>query len=178
MARREFRNMDETEEFDERVVDISRVAKVVKGGRTFHFRVTTVVGDNNGRIGVGVGKARGVPDAIRKSLEQARKDMKPVPVMGSTIPHQITVKHGGSIVMLKPASPGTGVIAGSGVRAVVEAAGIKDILTKSLGSSNALNIVFATKKALSQLKWVEQEAAARGKPLREVMPFWSRRDER
>jgi small subunit ribosomal protein S5 len=178
MARREFFEMDETEELDERVVEIKRVAKVVKGGRTFHFRVTTVVGDNNGRVGVGVGKARAVPDAIRKSMEHARKTMETVPLLGTTIPHQIIVKHGRSIVMLKPASPGTGVIAGTSVRAVVEAAGIKDILSKSLGSSNALNVVYATRKALSELKWVETEAAARGKPVHEVMPFWSRRNER
>jgi len=178
MARQEFRNIDEPEELDERVVDITRVAKVVKGGRTFHFRVTAVVGDNNGKVGVGKGKARAVPDAIRKAMDSARKAMVPVSTIGTTIPHQITAKQGGAIVMLKPATRGTGVIAGSGVRAVVEAAGIRDILSKSMGSANALNIVFATHKALTELKWIDEEAAARGKPVREVMPYWSRKDER
>ncbi len=178
MARREFLNLDEPEELDERVVDITRVAKVVKGGRTFHFRVTAVVGDNRGKVGVGKGKARAVPDAIRKAMDTARKNMIPVPTLGTTIPHQITVKHGGAVVMLKPATPGTGVIAGSGVRAVVEAAGIRDILSKSMGSSNALNVVFATFEALKELKWIDEEAAARGKPVKAIMPYWSRRDER
>jgi small subunit ribosomal protein S5 len=176
MTRRSFRDLDQPEELDERIIDINRVAKVVKGGRKFQFRVTVVVGDNKGKVGVGVGKARGVPDAIRKAIERGKRDMGAVSMAGSTIPHQVTAKHGGAVVMLKPASPGTGVIAGSGVRAVVEAAGIQDILTKSLGSSNALNIVYATQKALSQLKWVDREAAARGKPVRELMPYWSRQN--
>ncbi len=178
MGRPRYRDLDQPEEFEERVVDITRVAKVVKGGRTFHFRVTVVVGDNNGKVGVGVGKARGVPDAIRKAMERGRKNIESVPMLGTTIPHQITVKHGGAVVMLKPAAPGTGVIAGGGVRAVVEVAGIKDILSKSLGSSSAVNIVYATHKALTQLKWADAEAAARGKPLRELMPFWSKQDDR
>ena len=178
MGRPRYRDLDQPEEFEERVVDITRVAKVVKGGRTFHFRVTVVVGDNKGKVGVGVGKARGVPDAIRKAMERGRKNMESVSILGKTIPHQITVKHGGAVVMLKPAAPGTGVIAGGGVRAVVEVAGIKDILSKSLGSSSALNIVYATHKALTQLKWPDAEAAARGKPLRELMPFWSKQDDR
>jgi small subunit ribosomal protein S5 len=178
MGRPRFRDLDQAEEFDERVIDITRVAKVIKGGRTFHFRVVVVVGDNNGRVGVGVGKARGVPDAIRKAMDRGRKNMESIPVLGTTIPHQVTAKHGGAIVMLKPAAPGTGVIAGSGVRAVVEAAGVKDILSKSLGSSNALNLVHATQKALRQLKWADVEAAARGKPIREVRPIWSRHDDR
>ncbi|MCK4831140.1 MAG: 30S ribosomal protein S5 [Anaerolineales bacterium] len=178
MGRPKLRDLDQPEELDERVIDINRVAKVVKGGRKFHFRVTVVVGDNKGKVGVGIGKARGVPDAIRKAMERGRKNMRLVPIIGTTIPHQITVKHGGAVVMLKPATPGTGVIAGGGVRAVLQAAGIRDILTKSLGSSNALNVVLATEKALNELKWVEAEAAARGKPTREMMPFWSKRDER
>ncbi len=178
MGRPRFRDLDQAEEFDERVIDITRVAKVVKGGRTFHFRVTVVVGDNNGRVGVGVGKARGVPDAIRKAMDRGRKNMRQVPVLGTTIPHQVTAKHGGAIVTLMPAAPGTGVIAGSGVRAVVEAAGVKDILSKSLGSSNALNVVHATQEALGRLKWADVEAAARGKPVNEVMPIWSRRHDR
>ena len=154
------------------------MTKVVKGGRQFHFRVTVVVGDNKGKVGVGIGKARGVPDAIRKAMDRGRKNMRLVSLLGATIPHQVTAKHGGAVVMLKPATPGTGVIAGSGVRAVVEAAGVRDILTKSLGSNNALNVVLATQKALTELKWIDVEAAARGKPIRELMPYWSRRDER
>jgi small subunit ribosomal protein S5 len=178
MGRPKLRNLDQPDALDERVIDINRVAKVVKGGRKFHFRVTVVVGDNQGKVGVGIGKARGVPDAIRKAMERGRKNMRLVPRIGTTIPHQIVAKHGGAVVMLKPATPGTGVIAGGGVRAVLQAAGIRDILTKSLGSSNALNVVLATEKALNELKWVEAEAAARGKPIREMMPFWSKRDER
>jgi small subunit ribosomal protein S5 len=178
MARHESRNLEESEELDERVVDITRVAKVVKGGRTFHFRVTAVVGDNQGQVGVATGKARGVPDAIRKAMDRARKSMVRVSIMGTTIPHEVTAKHGGAIVLLKPAAPGTGVIAGSNVRAVVEAAGVRDILTKSLGSSNAVNVVFATHQALTQVKWIDEEAAARGKSPRHVSPFWSRQDER
>lgn len=178
MGRPKLRNLDQPDALDERVIDINRVAKVVKGGRKFHFRVTVVVGDNQGKVGVGIGKARGVPDAIRKAMERGRKNMRLVPIIGTTIPHQIVAKHGGAVVMLKPATPGTGVIAGGGVRAVLQAAGIRDILTKSLGSSNALNVVLATEKALNELKWVEAEAAARGKTTREMMPFWSKRDER
>lgn len=178
MGRPKLRNLDQPDALDERVIDINRVAKVVKGGRKFHFRVTVVVGDNQGKVGVGIGKARGVPDAIRKAMERGRKNMRLVSRIGTTIPHQIVAKHGGAVVMLKPATPGTGVIAGGGVRAVLQAAGIRDILTKSLGSSNALNVVLATEKALNELKWVEAEAAARGKPVREMMPFWSKRDER
>jgi small subunit ribosomal protein S5 len=162
-------------ELDERVVDIARVAKVVKGGRRFNFRVTVVVGDGRGNVGVGVGKANAVPDAMRKASERARKNMHKVFVYKSTIPHEVIGKVGGSKILLKPASPGTGVIAGGGVRAVLEAVGISDILTKSLGSSNVLNVVFATLQALEQLKSPEAEAARRGKTVKEVTPFWERR---
>ncbi|HIP96528.1 MAG TPA: 30S ribosomal protein S5 [Anaerolineae bacterium] len=171
MARREF---EEREELDERVVHITRVAKVVKGGRRFGFRAVVVVGDHQGQVGVGVGKARSVPDAIRKGAERARRNMRPIAMVGTTIPHEVVATFGGAKVLLKPASPGTGVIAGGGVRAVIEAAGIKDILTKSLGSSNILNMVRAAMRGLEQLKDVKEEARLRGKPVREVSPYWSR----
>jgi len=162
-------------ELDERVIDITRVSKVVKGGRHFAFRVVVAVGDNNGQVGIGVGKARGVPDAIRKALERARRSMRPVPLVGTTIPHEVIGRCGGARVLLKPASPGTGVIAGGGVRAVLEAAGIRDVLSKSLGSSNILNVVKATMDALEQLRSVEEVARERGLPKARVMPFWMRR---
>lgn len=171
MARREFEKRDE---LDERVVDIARVAKVVKGGRHFGFRVVVVVGDNNGRVGAGIGKARGVPDAIRKATDRARRDMQEVVRLGTTIPHEITAKFGAAKVLLKPASAGTGVVAGGGVRATVEAAGIKDILSKSLGSDNVLNVVRATIRGLRQLRDAEELAQYRGKPVQDVSPFWGR----
>jgi small subunit ribosomal protein S5 len=133
------------------------------------------VGDGRGNVGVGVGKANAVPDAMRKASDRARRDMHKVNIFKSTIPHEVIGKVAGSRVLLKPASPGTGVIAGGGVRAVLEAAGVSDILTKSLGSSNVLNVVFATIDALEQLKSPEDEAARRGRPAKELMPFWERR---
>lgn len=171
----EFEFTEFSTELDERVVDIARVAKVVKGGRRFSFRVTVVVGDNRGNVGIGIGKANAVPDAMRKASERARKYMHPVAIFTSTIPHEAIGKVGGARVLLKPASPGTGVIAGGGVRAVLEAAGVKDILTKSLGSNNVLNVVLATMDALEQLKSPQEEAARRGKSPKEVTPFWERR---
>jgi small subunit ribosomal protein S5 len=165
----------EQAEFDERVIEIGRVAKVVKGGRRFSFRVTVVVGDNRGSVGVGVGKANTVPDAMRKASEHARRSMHKVNLSGTTIPHEVIARVSGAEVMLKPASPGTGVIAAGGVRAVVEAAGISDILTKSLGSSNILNVVYATVDALNSLKSPKEEAARRGKDIKDVTPFWERR---
>ena len=164
----------ERSEFDERVVDITRVAKVVKGGRHFGFRVVAVVGDNNGQVGVGVGKARAVPDAIRKATERARRDMRPIALVQTTIPHEVVGRCGGAEVFLRPAAPGTGVIAAGGVRAVLEAVGIRDVLTKSKGSSNALNVVWATMEGLRQLRRVEDLARERGVPEVKVMPFWRR----
>jgi small subunit ribosomal protein S5 len=155
-------------------VHIARTAKVVKGGRRFNFRALVVVGDNKGSVGIGVGKARQVPDAIRKGAERARKNMRQIPLTGTTIPHEVMTRYSAAKVMLRPASPGTGVIAGGGVRAVVEAAGITDILTKSLGSSNILNVVKATMQALEELKDPATEAERRGVPLNRVLPFWMR----
>lgn len=165
---------EEREELDERVIDITRVAKVVKGGRTFGFRVTAVVGDNNGQVGMGIGKARTVPEAIGKATERARRDMHPIPLEGTTIPHEVMGRCGGARVLLKPATQGTGVIAGGGVRAVLSAAGVHDVLTKSMGSAKAVNVVQATMDALAQLRRVEDVARNRGKPVAEVMPFWRR----
>lgn len=173
-SRRGGDELEEREQLDERVIDIARTAKVIKGGRRFAFRVVVVVGDNQGSVGVGVGKAREVPEAIRKGVEHAKKDMVRIPIVGTTIPHEVTYRFGAAKVMLKPASPGTGVIAGGGVRAVVEAAGIRDILTKSLGSSNVLNVARATLEGLRQLKDVDDEAKRRSKTAAEVQPFWSR----
>jgi small subunit ribosomal protein S5 len=175
-VRRDFKKRDDDrDELDERVIDISRVAKVVKGGRRFAFRVTVVVGDNSGNVGLGVGKARGVPDAIRKANERARKNMQPIPLVGTTIPHEITVKLGGAKVILKPASLGTGVKAGGPVRAVLEAAGVRDILTKSLGSANVLNVAKATLKGLQEMTLVSEEASNRGKDPSQLAPFWERK---
>ena len=176
MARGNVRDREvfEREELDERIVDIDRVAKVVKGGRRFNFRVTAVVGDNRGNVGMGVGKARGVPDAIRKATERARRDMHPIAMVQSTIPHEVVGRCGGAKVLLKPAAPGAGVIAGGGVRAVLEAAGVHDVLTKTQGSSTVLNVVRATMDALSQMRQVEEIARERGVPAVKVMPFWRR----
>lgn len=172
---RERENREEREELDERVIDITRVAKVIKGGRRFAFRTVVVVGDGKGRIGIGVGKARAVPDSIRKGTDRARRQMFKVATSGSTIPYSVTAEYGGAKVLLKPASPGTGVIAGGGVRAVVEAAGIRDILTKSQGSSNLLNVAMATLEALNSLRSSEERASMRGKPIDEVRPFFERK---
>lgn len=165
----------QAEQLDERVIEIARVAKVVKGGRRFQFRVTLVIGDNHGQVGMGIGKANAVPDAMRKASDRARKNMHTIFLSGSTIPHETTAKVGGAVVLLKPASQGTGVIAGGGVRAVLEAVGIHDILTKSLGSSNVLNGVQATLMALDELKSPKEEAARRGKLVEDLLPYWERR---
>jgi len=172
--RRERERDDDREELDERVVDIKRVAKVIKGGRRFAFRTVVIVGDNKGSVGIGIGKARGVPDSIRKGSERARKNMKKVSTVGTTIPHPVTARFGGAKVLLKPASPGTGVIAGGSVRAVLEAVGIRDVLSKSQGSPNLLNVAMATFEALQQLRTPQQIAEMRGKPVEDVLPFWER----
>jgi small subunit ribosomal protein S5 len=154
--------------FEEAVVRINRVAKVVKGGKRFSFSALVVVGDKKGRVGFAIGKAGEVPEAIRKGVEQARKALITVPMVEKTIPHQVNVQVGSGHVMLKPASPGTGVIAGGAMRAVLELAGIHDIVTKSLGTNNPINVVLATFEALSSLKTAEKVAQLRGKTVAEI----------
>lgn len=154
---------------EERVVRINRVAKVVKGGRRFSFSAMVVVGDGNGVVGAGLGKAGEVPEAIRKGVEQAKKNVIRVPLAGTTIPHRIDTHFGASKVMLKPAAPGTGVIAGGAVRAVVEAAGIRDILSKNYGSNNPVNVVKAAIQGLEQLRQPENVAIARGRSTEELI---------
>lgn len=171
----EKQDFEQQDVYEERVIEIARVAKVVKGGRRFQFRVTVVVGDKKGTIGMGVGKANAVPDAMRKASERARKDLRLVFLTGTTVPHQVIGKVAGARVFLKPASPGTGVIAAGGVRAVLEVAGVRDILTKSMGSANVLNVVMATFAALDQMRSPQKEAIRRGKPVEDLMPFWERR---
>jgi len=157
------------EDLTERVVHINRVAKVVKGGRRFSFSALVVVGDGKGHVGVGLGKANEVPDAIRKGNEQARKHIFKVPLIGTSIPHRVDGHFGAGKVMLRPASAGTGVIAGGAVRAVVEAAGIRDVLSKILGTSNPHNVVHATVAALQSLEAVADVAARRGRAVEDII---------
>ncbi len=158
-----------TMDMQERVVSINRVSKTVKGGRIMKFSALVVVGDGNGTVGFGIGKAAEVPDAIRKGIEDAKKNLTQISLRGSTIPHEIMGEFGAGKVILKPAAPGTGVIAGGAVRAVVESAGIKDIRAKALRSKNPINVVRATMKGLTQLRTAEEVAAIRGKTAKEIL---------
>lgn len=169
MRQNEQRKEVEQPEFEERVVTINRVTKVVKGGRRFRFAALVVIGDRKGRVGFGTGKAQEVPDAIKKAIESAKKNMITVATVKTTIPHEVTGVYGAGRVILRPASEGTGVIAGGPVRAVVELAGISDILSKSLGSATPINVVRATIEGLKSLETVEQVAARRGKTVEEIL---------
>ncbi|MCA9746740.1 MAG: 30S ribosomal protein S5 [Lactococcus sp.] len=154
---------EEVKEFEERVVGINRVTKVVKGGRRLRFAALVVVGDRNGRVGFGTGKAQEVPEAIRKAIEAAKKNIVTVPMVGTTVPHEVLGVFGGGKILIKPAVEGSGVAAGGAVRAVLELAGVADVTSKSLGSNTAINVVRATVDGLNQLKRAEEVAALRGK---------------
>ena len=172
MDRKPKKRNKENDQFEERVVTINRVTKVVKGGRRFRFAALVVVGDKNGKVGFGTGKANEVPDAIKKAIEAAKNNIITVPIINnSTIPHEITGRYGAGKVFMKPAAPGTGVIAGGPVRAVLELAGVTDILSKSLGSNTPINVVRATVQGLSELKTAESYAKLRGKTVEEIRGY-------
>lgn len=163
------RNNEQISEFKEKLVAVNRVSKTVKGGRNMRFSALMVVGDEKGRVGCGMGKAAEIPEAIRKGLDAAKKEMRTIPLAGTTIPHEVTGVFGTGKVKLLPAPEGTGVIAGGPVRAVLEAAGIKDIVTKSIGSNNKINMVKATLEGLKQLRSAEEVARLRGKTVEEIL---------
>lgn len=167
----------DTLNLEERVVRTNKVQKTHQGGRTMSWNTLVVVGDRKGYVGVGLGKARAIPDAIRKGVEDAKKNLFEVPIVGSTIPHEVLATHGAAEVLLKPAAPGTGIVAGSSVRTILELAGVNDVLGKSLGSANAINIAWATVKALKMLKRAEEVAQMRGKDVYELVPWKKRLDE-
>src|SRR5919204_215359 len=169
MAIRNPNYQSDRSDLTERVVSLNRVAKVVKGGRKFSFSALIVVGDQNGRVGAGLGKAREVPEAIRKGVEVAKRSMITVPMVGTTIPHEVRYKWGAAKILLKPAAPGTGVISGGAMRAVIELAGIKDILTKSLGTNNPINTVRATIEALQAMRTAQEVAELRGKTVEDIV---------
>ncbi len=167
----------DTLNLEERVVRTNKCQKTNKGGRTMSWSILVVVGDGNGHVGVGLGKARAIPDAIRKGVEDAKKNIIEVPLVGGTLPHDIVVKEGAARIMLKPASTGTGLVVGSSMRTILELAGVHDVLGKSLGSNNALSIAWATISALKQLKRVEKVAANRGTTAKALTPWISKQEE-